>query len=110
MLQALCVGGAGPFAFSTDHGVTHIASTTFFDWALDASKQAGIDDFQAKRVRSAIETALAALDVTLEVRGRLQSHGVSGVQQRHYDKHSYLAQKAKVLTLLRRDVLLEPVT
>ena len=110
MEKAVCVGGAGPYAFSSDHGITHIASTTFFDWAVDASKQAGIDNFQAKRVRSAIETALAAFDVSLEVRGRLQSHGISGVQQRHYDKHSYLEQKAKVLTLFRRDVLLEPVT
>jgi hypothetical protein len=36
----------------------------------------------------------------MDVRGRLQSHGVSGVQSRHYDGHDYLPEKRKALTIL----------
>lgn len=106
LTTATCKGGEGDYVFSSDHGRSHIQTTTFFDWAVAAATTAGIKGFQVKRIRSAIETALAAHDVSLEVRGRLQSHGISGVQQRHYDKHNYLAQKGRVLKLFFEVVLL----
>jgi integrase len=85
----------GIFAISTDQGKTHLAATTLSAWAAEAAN--GITDFQAKRIRSGIETLLASLGVSKEVRGRLQSHGVSGVQARHYDAHDYLPEKRKAL-------------
>jgi hypothetical protein len=36
---------------------------------------------------------LASLKVSRDIRAQLQSHGLSGVQQRHYDRHDYLAEK-----------------
>jgi hypothetical protein len=44
-----------------------------------------IEGFQLKRIRSGVETLLAAQGVSREVRGHLQSLGLTGVQARHYD-------------------------
>jgi hypothetical protein len=59
-------------------------------WASDIVGDA-IAGFQLKRIRSGIETLLAARRVSREVRGHLQSHGLTGVQARHYDGHDYMA-------------------
>lgn len=59
-----------------------------------------IPNFQLKRVRSGVETALAAAKVSREYRGRLQSHGISGVQSTHYDGYDYLTEKRESLELL----------
>jgi hypothetical protein len=61
-----------------------------------------IPDFQAKRVRSGVETLLAGARISSEIRGRLQSHGISGVQTRHYDGHDYLAEKRHALVTLHK--------
>lgn len=94
-------GPAGEYALSTDGGVTHVAATSLSKWAVSAAGGA-IDDFQAKRLRSGVETLLAGAGVAREVRGRLQSHGVSGVQARHYDGHDYVLEKRKALETLYR--------
>ena len=91
---------AGEFALSTDGGTTHVAATTLSEWASDAAH--GIKDFQAKRIRSGVETMLAASGVPKEIRGRLQSHGISGVQATHYDGHDYLPEKRKALATLHK--------
>lgn len=36
---------------------------------------------------------LAEAGVSLHIRGLLQSHGIGGVQERHYDSHDYLPEK-----------------
>lgn len=89
----------GGYALSTDGGKTHLAATTLSQWAVEASGDA-IDGFQAKRLRSGVETLLASAGVSQEHRGRLQSHGVSGVQARHYDGYEYLIEKRKALEIL----------
>ena len=61
---------------------------------------AGIADFQAKRIRSGVETLLASARIGSDVRGRLQSHGISGVQARHYDGHDYIEEKRHALEVL----------
>lgn len=92
---------AGRYAISTDGGESHLAATTLSAWCVEAAGDA-IPDFQAKRVRSGVETILAGAGVSKEIRGRLQSHGVSGVQARHYDGHDYMAEKRKALQTLHR--------
>ncbi|WP_018913656.1 integrase family protein [Thiomonas sp. FB-6] len=59
-----------------------------------------IEAFEPKRLRSGIETALASLGVGREIRAQLQSHGLGGVQDRHYDDHDYLAEKRAALQVL----------
>ena len=91
----------GAFALSTDVGQTHIAGTTLSGWASDAARSS-IPNFQAKRIRSGVETLLASAGVSRDIRGRLQSHGIAGVQARHYDGHDYLPEKRKALDTLYR--------
>ena len=90
----------GHFALSTDAGKTHLAAITLSAWAVKAAAE--IPDFQAKRIRSGVETLLASVGVSTEIRGRLQSHGIAGVQARHYDGHDYKAEKRKALETLHK--------
>ena len=92
-------GPSGLFALSTDEGETHVAATTLSGWASAAASEA-IDGFQAKRIRSSVETLLASAGVSQDLRGRLQSHGIAGVQARHCDGHDYLPEKRKALETL----------
>jgi hypothetical protein len=60
----------------------------------------GIEEFQTKRIRSGIETLLASARISADHGGRLQSHGISGVQARHYDGHDYMDEKRHALETL----------
>ncbi|OIQ84559.1 hypothetical protein GALL_336270 [mine drainage metagenome] len=59
-----------------------------------------IEGFEPKRLRSGVETALASLGIGREVRAQLQSHGLGGVQDRHYDDHDYMPEKRAALQAL----------
>jgi hypothetical protein len=76
--------------------------TSISKWASDVAERSGMENFQLKRVRSGIETMLAAAGVTKHIRGQLQSHGIGGVQDQHYDAHEYLPEKRKAMDLLLR--------
>lgn len=75
---------------------THLSRT--------AAKLVGqeIPNFLLKRVRSGVETLLAANGVNKEIRGRLQSHGIGGVQDINYNAYEYLKEKQEALELLHR--------
>lgn len=53
--------------------------------------------FQMRDIRRTCETMLAALGIDRDTRAQLLSHGISGVQAKHYDRHAYLAEKARAL-------------
>jgi len=89
----------GDWAISTDDGATHLSAITLSQWAMAATTLPG---FQTKRIRSGVETLLASARISSDIRGRLQSHGISGVQSRHYDGHDYLAEKRQALETLFR--------
>jgi integrase len=91
-------GPFGEYALSTDGGETHVSASTLSAWAMEAAE--GIEDFQTKRIRSGVETLLASANISADHRGRLQSHGISGVQSRHYDGHDYMAEKRNALNTL----------
>ena len=59
-----------------------------------------IEAFEAKRLRSGMETALASLGIGREIRAQVQSHGLGGVQDRHYDDHDYMPEKRAALQAL----------
>ena len=59
-----------------------------------------IPGFVPKRLRSGVETALASLGIGREARAQLQSHGLGGVQDRHYDDHDYMPEKRAALQAL----------
>jgi integrase len=54
--------------------------------------------FDLRDVRRTVETQLAALGISRDVRAQLLSHGISGVQATHYDRHSYADEKRAALT------------
>jgi integrase len=86
----------GLHALSTDGGKTHVAPETLSEWSQDAVGDK-IPSFQAKRLRSGVETLLAKAKVPKEVRGRLQSHGVGGVQDANYNGYDYVDEKREAL-------------
>lgn len=67
---------------------------------VDAGK--ALEPFTPGDLRRTVETRLAALAVSTEVRANLQSHGLSGVQQRHYNVHDYANEKREALERLYR--------
>jgi integrase len=89
----------GVFAISTTSGKKPISVRTMAAWA-HAIVGRSIEGFQLKRLRSGVETLLAANGISREVRGQLQSHGLTGVQARHYDGHDYIREKREALDLL----------
>lgn len=88
-----------PYRLSTNGGLTPMNGGNLGRWAVEVVDDK-IPNFQLKRVRSGVETALAAAKVSREYRGRLQSHGISGVQSTHYDGYDYLTEKRESLELL----------
>jgi len=101
-LQAL--ERVGDHVFSTTKGVKQISGTTLSGWAAQVVGDA-IEGFQLKRVRSGVETLLAANRISREIRGHLQSHGLTGIQARHYDGHDYMLEKREALDLLARGII-----
>ena len=93
----------GEFAISTTAGKQPISVRTLAGWARDVVGDT-IDGFQLKRIRSGVETLLAAAGVGREIRGHLQSHGLTGVQARHYDGHDYMPEKHSALDILSREI------
>ena len=52
---------------------------------------------EARDLRRTAETMLAAMGISKDVRAQLLSHGLGGVQDRHYDQHSYMTEKRQAL-------------
>ncbi|RQP21305.1 hypothetical protein DZC73_27785 [Albitalea terrae] len=55
--------------------------------------------FKYADLRRTIETTLASLGVSKDVRAQIQSHGLSGIQTRHYDRYDYINEKRNALLL-----------
>jgi integrase len=53
--------------------------------------------FQLRDLRRTCETLMAGMGVSRDIRAQIQSHGLGGVQARHYDKHDYAIEKLNVL-------------
>ena len=58
--------------------------------------------FTVGDLRRTVETRLAADGVGTEIRAQLQSHGLGGVQARHYDRHDYFEEKKAALERLTK--------
>ncbi|ABE43268.1 tyrosine-type recombinase/integrase [Polaromonas sp. JS666] len=53
--------------------------------------------FQMCDLRRTCETMLARMGVSRDTRAQLLSHGLSGVQQKHYDRYDYMPEKQRTL-------------
>jgi integrase len=66
------------------------------------SKAMGGESFDLRDIRRTCETLLAGLGISRDTRAQLLSHGLSGVQQQHYDRHTYAPEKRAALLAWER--------
>jgi integrase len=64
---------------------------------LNADPPEAREAFQLRDLRRTCETQLAGLKVSSDIRAQIQSHGLGGIQIRHYDRHSYALEKKQAL-------------
>jgi integrase len=81
---------------------THIRTETLSTAVREISEamvlsERSVAPFQQRDIRRTCETMLARLGVSKDIRGQTLSHGLGGVQQRHYDRHGYMDEKRAVL-------------
>lgn len=55
------------------------------------------EGFELRDLRRTCETMLASIGISSDIRAQIQSHGLGGVQARHYDRHNYMAEKRTTL-------------
>ena len=60
------------------------------------------EPFDLRDLRRTCETMLAGLHISKDDRAQLLSHGISGVQAAHYDRHSYTDEKRSALIAWER--------
>lgn len=98
----------GPHVFTATAGASGMWAHTLRDRlapvvnAMLAADELPGGTFTLADLRRTVETRLAAEGVSMEIRAQLQSHGLGGVQARHYDRHDYLAEKRAALETLHR--------
>ncbi|CAJ4084512.1 phage integrase/recombinase [Burkholderia pseudomallei] len=88
---------SGDFAISASPG-RHLSPTTARAWAKRVVGDQ-LDGFELKRIRSGVATLLAKLGVSSEIRNHLQSHNLTGVEHRHYNKYDFYKEKKAALEL-----------
>lgn len=101
---------AGPYIFSCDGGKSPIGSGYMGDQVktictdMDEAGELENGRFTAGTIRATIETRLAAKPyrVSFDVLAHLLSHGMGGVQARHYQKYDFLDEKKEALEKLER--------
>lgn len=101
----------GPHLFTVSRGaspaVPHTLAAAMRDVsALLVDQEKVATGITPGTIRRTVETRLAAAGVPKEIRAQLQSHGLGGLQDRHYDRHDYLTEKRAALERLR--ALLDP--
>lgn len=88
---------AGPFALSARPLSPDTALKIFSDLGSDLAEKGLTRRFTWRTMRATIETHLAELGTDEQRRAWLLSHGRSGVQAKHYDRYSYVAEKCEDL-------------
>jgi len=63
----------------------------------EISEAMGGQRFDLRDIRRTCETHLAKIGINQDTRAQLLSHGISGVQAKHYDRYSYDAEKRAAL-------------
>lgn len=105
-IDAMAAPGADSRVFSISSGANGAAYSALAQRVravVAAMAEAGEltgGPFTAGDIRRTVETRLAAIGVPEHVRAQLQSHGLGGVQARHYDKYRYDAEKRDALERL----------
>jgi integrase len=99
--QLLQIANPSGLIFTND-GKVAVNVGTLSKAVTDISKQmvnAGEarSPFQMRDIRRTCETMFAAMKISQDLRAQIQSHGLGGVQNRHYDRHKYMDEKRAAL-------------
>lgn len=108
------IAGSGHFIFSCDGGIRPISDTYMRDSvgrireAMEKDGEVENGHFTPGTIRSTVETRLAAKPyrVSGDVLARLMSHGLGGVQAKHYQQHDFMEEKEEALQMVLK--MLEP--
>lgn len=115
-LEAMRGEKLGPYLFTLTHGIAPADHDAVSEAmapvieAMAAAKELECGRFTPGDIRRTVETRLAAIGQSEETRGHLQSHGIGGVQSRHYNKHRYDDEKRAALEALHRLLTAPPAT
>lgn len=90
-----------PYLFTTHGGVpvrteTVSALITGISAVMEKDKAARAS-FELRDLRRTCETMLAAMNISKDHWVQIQSHGLGGVQDHHYDGHEYMEEKRTAL-------------
>lgn len=85
---------AGPL-FESRGAVMHAGEPGKYLRELTAAGKCGA--FNLLDVRRTVETEMARMGIAKDVRAHVLSHGIGGIQDRHYDRHSYESEKRDAL-------------
>ena len=77
-----------PLLFSS-FGSTQLVETTPGKRVAEIAKAMKGEPFDLRDIRRTCETMLAGIGISRDTRAQLLSHGISGVQAAHYDRHDY---------------------
>lgn len=104
-LSAMHGGALGAHLFTVTGGVHGAPYKTVSEYLKQVACQLEKDGktsagFTPGDLRRTVETRLADIGVPDEVRAHLQSHGLGGVQNRHYNRYEYFREKSLALQLL----------
>jgi integrase len=89
-------GNSNLWLFSS-HGKTQLVDTTPGKRATAICKSMKGEAFDLRDLRRTCETMLAGMGISKDTRAQLLSHGLSGVQDAHYDRHGYIDEKRAAL-------------
>lgn len=104
-LSAMHGGALGPHLFTVtggEHGAPYKTLRNYLKEVASRLERDGKTSatFTPGDLRRTVETRLADIGVPDEVRAHLQSHGLGGVQNRHYNRYEYFREKLLALQLL----------
>ena len=80
--------------------IFNISARTVGSRITELCKDHQLAKFDVKDIRRSVETILASMGINKETRAQLLSHGLGGVQNKIYDKHSYMNEKLSALNAL----------
>lgn len=78
-------------------GKAQLVDTTPGKRATEICKSMKCQVFNLRDIRRTCETMLASMGISKDTRAQLLSHGLSGVQAAHYDRHTYTDEKHAAL-------------
>lgn len=106
-MQDMETGSAGPFIFTLTSGMSgadYSGLRNRLHRVADAMIDAGelADRFTLGDLRRSVSSRLAEARISSDIRAQLQSHGLGGVQMRHYDQADYEPQIREALETWHR--------